>query len=155
MAVNSVATQIKDMLEANWALASPAAADIAFTVEWYDARAVDTEYQVTVTHWYSPPSRWFGPNYPDMMLKAFNTDRYQVNVWVRIPRGDLTRNQELIAWNMKNEVWRLLNANRDQFTPPIGLVIPLDYGRQLNEENADRTPRILRWMIEVQANFKN
>lgn len=154
MAVNSVATKIRDIVEENWGLISPAVDDIDFSVEWFDARATATEYQVTITHWHSPPARWFGPLYPEMPLKAFITDRYQANIWVRIPRGDLTRDQELVAWNMKNEVWRLLNANRDRYTLPVGLVIPLDYGRQLNEGAANRTPRLLRWMIEVQATMK-
>jgi len=151
LAVNSVATQIRDMIEANWALADPPASEIAFTVEWYDPRATAQENQVTVTHWFSPDARWFGPYTPGGPLKAFVADMYQVNIWVRVPRGDLTRTQELRAWNMKNEVWRLLNANRDKFSPPVGLVIPLTYGRQLNEQAGNRTPRLIRWMIEVQA----
>jgi len=153
MVLETVATQIKDMLENDWAILNPALADVYFATGWYE-KDEPQRHQIIVSHLYSPPIRWFGAGY-DASLHTLTNERYQVDCWVRSDRGenDLTAD-ELTVWNMKEEVIRILNVQRKNFIPPIGLVIPLDRGRQLNEQGNNRQPRIFRWSIEVQANIK-
>ena len=153
MVLETVATQIKDMLENDWAILNPALADVYFATGWYEKDEPQL-HQVIVSHIFSPPTRWFGAGY-DASLHTLTHEVYQVDCWVRSDRGenDLTAD-ELIVWNMKEEVFRILNVQRKNFVPPIGLVIPLDRGRQLNEQAHNRQPRMFRWSIRVQANYK-
>jgi len=52
---------------------------------------------------------------------------------------------------MRREVVQILNTKRTCFVPPVGLVIPLDFGRALHEW--DKIPRILRYEITIMANY--
>jgi len=153
MVLETVAEQIKDMIESNWSILDPPAEDVYFGTGWYE-KDEPQKRQVIVTHIYSPPTRWFGAGY-DASLHTLTHEVYQVDCWLRVDRGktDLT-GEELTVWNMKEEVLRILNVHRRNFVPPIGLVVPVDRGRQLNEVGHIRQPRILRWSIRVQANYK-
>jgi len=152
----TVATLIKDMIEDHWTAIAPPVADIYFGTGWYE-KDEPQKHQVIVSHVFSPPIRWFGASTSECLepLHTLTNEVYQVDCWVRCDRGenDLTAD-ELTVWNMKEEVVRILIAYRKHFTLPVGLVIPLDRGRQLNEQGHNRQPRILRWNTRVQANYK-
>ncbi len=78
-----------------------------------------------------------------------------MDCWYRVDRGDdPSPVGELTVWNMKEEVFRILNLQRKNFIPPIGLVIPLERGKQMNERGTNRQPRMFRWSTRVQANYK-
>ena len=153
MVLETVATQIKDMIENDWAILNPALADVYFATGWYE-KDEPQKRQIIVSHVFSPPVRWFGAGY-DASLHTLTHEVYQVDCWYRVDRGDDPSPEgELTVWNMKEEVFRILNVQRKNFIPPIGLVIPLDRGRQLNEQGSNRQPRMFRWSIRVQANYK-
>jgi len=150
--LETVAKQIRDMLENNWSILNPALGDVYFTTGWYEKDEI--KHQVTVSHMYSPNIRWFGAGY-DASLHTLTNEIYQVDCWYRVDRGeDPSPDGELTVWNMKEEVIRILNTQRKNFVPPVGLVIPLDRGMLLNERGRNRQPRMLRWSIRVQANYK-
>jgi len=153
MVLETVAKQIKDMIETNWSILDPAVADVYFGTGWYE-KDEPQKRQVIVRHAYSPPTRWFGAGYA-ANLHTLTNEVYQVDCWLRVDRGksNLT-GEELTVWNMKEEVFRILNNQRKNFVPPIGLVIPLGRGLQLNEQASNRQPRMFRWSIRVQANYK-
>lgn len=152
----TVAGTIMGILQTNWGLAGALiAANIHFDEGWYDMRATVLDHQVIVSHVTSPPTRFFGPNYTvDTYLNLLNFDRYAVDCWVRVPRGENGATEQQQCTDMKNEVVRILNFYRATYAAPIGLVFPLDYGTQLNEVDATGVPRIMRWRVLTQANAK-
>jgi hypothetical protein len=156
MSTTTVAETILAELVAHWSLAAPlAAANIHFHVDWYDPKWPD-QPQITVTGPISSPNRFFGPKVtagvPAAGLHLFSFQRFLVNIWVRVPAGEDSDDQSNYAEQMRIEVVKILNEQRAGYTLPIGLVIPLDAGRALHE--LDRTPRILRYEVTVQANYK-
>jgi hypothetical protein len=152
----TVAGTIVTVLQTNWALAAPlAAANIHFDDGWYDSRAAVLDKQVIVSHIVSPPTVFFGPNYSvDNYLNLLNFDRYAVDCWVRVKRGETGVTERDQCEDIKNEVVRILNLQRGSYAAPLGLVFPLDYGTQLNEVDSNGVPYIMRWRVMVQANAK-
>ena len=152
----TVAGTIAAVLQANWALVAPlAAANIHFDDGWYDSRASIIDRQVVVSHIISPTTRFFGPNHAvDNYLNLLNFDRYAVDCWVRVRRGEDGVTERQQCEDMKNEVVRVLNLQRNNYVAPIGMVFPLDYGTQLNEVDASGVPYMMRWRVMVQANAK-
>ncbi len=152
----TVAGTIATVLQTNWGLAGAlAAANIHFDDGWYDSRATVLDRQVIVSHVVSPTHMYFGPNHSvDNYLNLLNFDRYAVDCWVRVRRGESGDTERDQCEDMKNEVVRILNIERACFTEPIGLVFPLDYGTQLNEVDSNGVPYIMRWRVLIQANAK-
>jgi hypothetical protein len=152
----TVGATIAAVLQTNWGLAGAlAAANIHFDDGWYDSRATVLDRQVTVFHITSPPTMFFGPNYAvDNYLNLLNFDRYAVDCWIRVPRGEDGATERQQCEDMKNEVVRILNLFRATYAAPLGLVFPLDYGTQINEMDANGVPRLMRWRVLVQANAK-
>ena len=152
MSTTTVAETILAELVAHWTLANPAAADIHFHVDWYDPKQ-PKKPQITVTGPISSPNRFFGPaSAAAAGLHLLSYQRFLVNIWVVVPAGEDSDDQSDIAELMRIEVVRILNEQRAGYTPPIGLVVPLDEGRALHE--LDRTPRLLRYEIMIQVNDK-
>jgi len=151
MSSDSVAEQIRDMLEENWALTGDLRAHkVEFSVGWYNAKVPD-KHQVTVRHSFDGPVKYFGATADNIHLTIMIHARYVVNCWFIIRRGESGDEEEDRIEDMRREVMQILNTKRTCFVPPVGLVIPLDGGRALHEW--DRTPRILRYEISVMANF--
>lgn len=150
MSSDSVAEQIRDMLEENWALTGELRAHkMEFSVGWYNAKVPD-KHQVTVRHSFAGPMKYFGATADNVHLTMMNHSRYVVNCWVIVRRGESGDEGEDVIEAMRLEVVQILNLKRTCFVPPVGLVIPLDLGRALHEW--DKTPRILRYEISVMAN---
>lgn len=152
----TVAGTIATVLRTNWGLAAPLiAANIHFDEGWYDSRAGVLDRQVIVSHVSSPTHMFFGPNHAvDNSLNLLNFDRYAVDCWVRIPRGQDGATEQQQCTDIKNEVVRVLNLQRNNYVAPIGMVFPLDYGTQLNETDMNNVPFMMRWRVSVQANAK-
>ena len=152
----TVAGTIAAVLRNNWGLAAPlAAANIHFDEGWYDSRGTILDRQVIVSHVVSPTHMFFGPNHAvDNYLNLLNFDRYAVDCWVRIPRGQDGATEQEQCEDIKNEVVKVLNLQRENYVAPVGLVLPLDYGTQLNEVDANGVPRVMRWRVLIQANAK-
>lgn len=153
MATDTVAEQIRDMIKANWALLGKlAVAKMEFSVGWYNSRTPNKP-QVTVRHSYAGPMKYFGATEENIHLNMLNHSRYVVNCWHEIRSGKSGDEEEDLIEAMRREVVQILNSKRTCFVPPIGLVIPLDFGRALHEW--DRTPRILRYEITIMANYNS
>lgn len=151
MSSDSVAEQIRDMLEENWALTGELRAHkVEFSVGWFNANVPD-KHQITVRHLFAGPMKYFGATADNVHLTMMNHSRYVVNCWVIVRRGESGDEGEDVIEAMRREVVQILNLKRTCFVPPVGLVIPLDFGRALHEW--DRTPRILRYEISVMANY--
>jgi len=147
----SVAEQIRDMIRENWALTGELRAHkVEFSVGWFNAKVPD-KHQVTVRHAFAGPMKYFGATEDNIHLTMLNHSRYVVNCWLIVRRGESGDEGEDLIEAMRREVVQILNANRTCFVPPVGLVVPLDFGRALHEW--DRTPRILRYEITVLANY--
>ena len=147
----SVAEQIRDILEENWALVGELRAHkVEFSVGWFNSKVPD-KHQVTVRHAFAGPMKYFGATPDNIHLTMMNHSRYVVNCWLIVRRGESGDEGEDHIEAMRREVVHILNTNRTCFVPPVGLVIPLDFGRALHEW--DRTPRILRYEITLMANF--
>lgn len=151
MAADTVAEQIRDMLEENWALLGAlAVANMEFSVGWYNSR-MPNKPQITVRHSFAGPMKYFGATEDNIHLTMMNHSRYVVNCWLEIRSGKSGDIEEDYMEAMRREVVQILNTKRTCFVPPVGLVIPLDFGRALHEW--DRVPRILRYEITVMANY--
>lgn len=149
----SVAEQIKSMIEGNWALTGELRAHrVEFSVGWFNAKVPD-KHQVTVRHLYAGPITYFGATEENLHLNMLGHSRYVVNCWVIVRRGESGDEDEDLIDAMRREVVQILNLNRTCFVPPIGLVIPLDFGRALHEW--DRVPRILRYEITLMVNYNS
>ena len=98
----------------------------------------------------------FGPNYTvSNLLHLLTYERYPVNVWKTIPRGADGDAEEDYVELMRKEVVRILNTERANYAgthADLSLVFPLDEGIARHER--DRTPRLLRVEITVQANYQ-
>ncbi len=153
MAVETVAEQIRNMIANNWSLlGNLVAVKVHFDVGWYDAK-YSTRPQVTVRHLMTPMHRFFGPDveggHVGYNIMAF--ERHIVNCWLEIRRGMDGNVAENQIDEMRREVVRIMNNQCKSYPPPLGLVIPLDQGLALHEW--DRTPRLLRYEILVQATY--
>ena len=156
MSVTTVAESILSELQNHWSLTGDlAAAKVHFHVDWYDPKWPDKP-QMTVTGPISSPNRFFGPKVtggsvsPGLHILSYQ--HFLVNCWVRIPAGEDSDDQSDYAEQMRIEAVKILNEQRAGYSAPLGLVFPLDSGRALHE--LDRTPRLLRYEIAVQANYK-
>lgn len=155
MSTTTVAEAILSKIQSSWSLGAPTSADIHFHVDWYDPK-YPLVPQITVTGPIASPIRYFGPNVvagvPNAGLHLLSFQLYMVDIWVVVPRGEDSDDQSDVAELMRIECVKILNQQRASFALPIGLVFPLDEGRPLHE--VDRTPRLLRYSILVQANNK-
>ena len=104
----TAAGTIAAVLQTNWSLAGAlTSTNIHFDEGWYDSRATVLDHQVIVSHVVSPPSMFFGPNHAvDNYLNILNFDRYAVDCWVRVPRGEDGATEQEECEDMKNEVIR-------------------------------------------------
>lgn len=153
MATDTVAEQIREMIQENWALLGDlAAANMEFSVGWYNSR-MPNKPQVTVRHAFAGPIKYFGATEDNVHLTMLDHSRYVVNCWLEIRAGKSGDEEEDHIEAMRREVVQILNLKRTCFVPPIGLVIPLDFGRALHEW--DRIPRILRYEITIMANYNS
>jgi len=160
MSTTTVAEQIAACLRTNWGLADPlAAADVHFDVGWVDRKQLRYKPQVIVSGPISSPMRYFTPRIvggvAEPGLHLFSFARYVVNVWIIIPAGEESQRHADWAELMRIEVVRILNEHRCDggcYSAPLGCVFPLDYGRALHE--LDVTPRIIRYEVACQANYK-
>jgi len=151
MAFDSIAEQIRDMLQENWGLPGDlAAANIEFSVGWFNSR-MPNKPQVTVRHLAGAPMKYFGATEDNIHLTIMGHERYIVNCWLEIRRGKSGDEEEDNIELMRREVVDIINTQRTCFVRPLGLVIPLDMGRPLHEW--DRTPRLLRYEITLMANY--
>ena len=141
-----------------WLLAAPISrSQIHFDTEWVDRkwlRATNTNAQVIVSGPISSTTRFFGPEVTlgvvSPGLHLLNYHWYTINVWVPIPAGDETDIYEDYAEQIRFEIIRIINEQRNSFTcAKITFAIPLDAGVALHE--LDRTPRILRYEITIQV----
>lgn len=154
--MSTVATQIKQMIENHWTETNPPLANVYFGTGWYE-KDHPQKRQIIVSHVFSPPTRWFGADSGacPKELHTLTHEVYQVDCWLRVGRGKSSlTGEELTVWKMNREVFRILNLYRKHFSLPVGIVIPLDRGRQLNEQGRNRQPRMFRWAMRVQANYK-
>lgn len=155
MSIETVETQIKDMLENNWALLGDlTVGSMHFDTGWFDAKLGRSLIpQVTVRHLFSPPLRFFGPSYGHIDLHYLSWDRYAINLWREYRHGQEGAQARLDISNMRDEVVRILNSQHKSYSPPLGLVIPLNRGIPLHEW--DRSPRLLRYELLCQAVYKS
>jgi len=158
MATTTIPEEIATSLATNWGLAAPLdAAHLHFDADWVDRkqlRATNVNAQIIVSGPIASPIRYFGPGVtagvldPGLTLMTYH--RYVVNIWVPIPAGDERDIWGDYAEQIRLEVIRIINEQRNSFTcAKIKFAIPLDAGRALHE--LDVTPRILRYEITIQA----
>ena len=150
MALDSVATQIKDMLENNWSLLGDlAVAQMRFEAGWYNADYSENP-QVTVSPLISGDLELFHRTVDDINMKYIARNQYAVTIWLKIESGDEGATEEQNVDLIKNEIIRILINQTSSFPPPLGRVLPVNFGRNLSQIN--QVPRLLRWEIPVQAN---
>ena len=151
MATESVAMQIKDMLENNWSLTGDlAVAEMRFEAGWYNADYANNP-QVTVSPLLSGDMEYFGKTLDHNDMHYISRDVYAVSIWFMIPSGSEGANEETNLDLIKNEIIRILINQTSSFPPPLGRVLPINRGRNLSMFN--RVPRLLRWEIPVWANY--
>jgi hypothetical protein len=151
----SIEGQIRDVLESNWSLAGTLlASEVHFSIGWYDSEYQNNP-QVTVNKAWSPEPLWFGNSLeaglPD--LGYISHDKYFVDCWKTTDHDILGENELTTIGDMVTECFRILNNTREGYTPPLGLVLPLDRGVAQHETN--RQPYIMHIQMLVQANYKS
>ena len=151
----TIEEQVATMLQNNWSLlGNVAVGNCHFDTGWFDAKlGRDLKPQITVRHLFSPEPLWFGPSPSHVDLHYISWDKYAVNLWHRFREGQEGVNERREIEQMRDEVFRILNNQRESFPPPIGLVLPLDRGTPLHEFNV--TPRLLRYELIIQVNYKS
>jgi len=158
MAVTTIAEGISALLAANWGLAAPlATADIHFDVGWVDRQWIgqsNASPQVIVSGPMTSPIRYFGMETAVSAAKQhlLSYGIYVINIWLRIMAGTDGDVEEDYAEQMRNEVVRIINEGCITTPTRVTYLIPRDMGRALHE--LDRTPRLLRFEITVQANYQ-
>lgn len=151
MATDSVATQIKDMLENNWSLVGRLlASEMHFEAGWYNADWSNNP-QVTVTRLLSGDLEYFGRTIGHADMHYISRDIYAVSIWLSVPSGSDGSEEETDLDLIINEIIRILVNQTSSFAPPLGRVLPVNRGRTLSVFN--QTPRLVRWEIPVWANY--
>jgi len=152
----SISQQIATTLATEWVLAGTlAVANMHFSTGWYDSR-YQNHPQVTVSKAWTPEPRWFGPTASDGPLTYISWDKYFVDCWLTIDRDILGESEYESVEDMMTECFRILNAERLNFTGaagPLGHVMPLDRGTAMHETN--RQPYILHIQMLAQANYRS
>ena len=158
MATVTIAESITALLVANWTLAAPLAVlDIHFDTGWVDRQWIgqsDASPQVITSGPMSSPNRFFGQRTAASAAKLhlLSYGRYVINIWVRIMAGDDGDVGEDYAELIRNEVVRIINEECIVLPTGVTYLVPLDQGRALHW--LDRTPRLHRFEITVQANYQ-
>lgn len=159
MATVTIAESITALLSgAAWTLAAPlAAANIHFDTGWVDRQKIgfsDPSPQIITSGPMSSPNRFFGQRTAASAAKLhlLSYGRYVINIWVRIMAGTDGDAPEDNMELLRNEVVRIINENCITTPTSVTYLVPLDQGRALHE--LDRTPRLLRFEITVQANYQ-
>jgi hypothetical protein len=137
------ANSVLSVLQANWGLTgSLAGTKIYFSPsQWFDA-AHATQPQVTVSDRSDVVSRYFGGSI------RYSYARFNVNVWVQVPRGNLAGTVESQqAEDMRNEVAKIIMDKRTAISPFVNIV-PEDEGVPLHEVEG-AVPRLLRYQISL------
>jgi len=146
----TVAEQVKAKLVASWTLTGPLAkTKIHFNTEWYDGDVPGP--QISVCPLFRPQHDMFGPAPGSTTMSLMSYDRYVVNLWYPIPVGESGHEQTAAIEQIRIEVVRILNAQRETYTLPVSAVIPLDQGNPRHDH--DRIPRIIRIEILIQVDI--
>jgi len=162
MATTTIAEALSSLLSTNWNLGAPLnAANIHFDVGWVDREWIGSSLannaspQVIVSGPMMSPLRYFGKSATaDAGRRLLSYSRYVVNIWLRVAAGSDGDIEEDYAFQMRDEVVRILNENGCSIATPtyVTLVVPLDRGRVLHE--LDKTPRLYRIEITAQVNYQ-
>jgi len=158
LSTTTIAEAITALLSSKWGLGAPlAAGDIHFDTGWVDRQWIGQSAaspQIIATGPVDSPIRHFGKKTVGAAGKhhLLSYEIYLINVWVRVPAGADGDTEEDYAESMRREVVDIINENC--ITTPSGVtyLTPLDRGRAIHER--ERTPRVFRFEITVQANYQ-
>lgn len=140
-----------EYFQVTWNIASPAAADIRWSHEWFDWKDVRTPQVVVSPMWSYRQETWTSNGSFDMRANSV----FAANIGCFVPVGSPGTVEAQYLENMKKEIARILREGLG-FTPkyggsltPIRTAIPDGHGRKLNE--MDRTPRLLRTELLIRC----
>jgi len=146
----TVAEQVKTKLYDNWTLTGILAkTKIHFNTEWYDGDVPGP--QISVCPLFRTQHDMFGPRLGSTSMSLMSYDRYVVNLWYPIPFGESGHEHTAAIEQMRIEVVRILNAQRETYTLPVSMVIPLDQGNPRHSHI--KIPRLLRIEVLIQVDI--